>query len=84
VAKELLGAAYGVWTIVTQSHVTNSSVLLILLSVVILLVGYVGVAVHTVARISALLSESLFTAASQAAALASAVGIIARAVAAAR
>jgi len=38
----LLGAGYGVWTIVTQSHVTNSSVLLILLSVVILLVGLIS------------------------------------------
>ena len=38
----LVGAAYAVWTIVTQSHVTNSSVLLILLSVVILLVGLVS------------------------------------------
>jgi glycosyltransferase involved in cell wall biosynthesis len=38
----LLGAAYGAWTIATQSHVTNSSVLLILLSVVILLVGLVS------------------------------------------
>jgi len=38
-AAFLLGAAYAAWTIVTQSHVTNSSVLLILLSVVILLVG---------------------------------------------
>ena len=41
-AAFLLGAAYGVWTIVTQSHVTNSSVLLILLSVVIFLVGLVS------------------------------------------
>jgi glycosyltransferase involved in cell wall biosynthesis len=41
-AAFLLGAAYGVWTIVTQSHVTNSSVLLILLSVVILLVGLIS------------------------------------------
>ena len=41
-AAFLLGAAYGAWTIVTQSHVTNSSVLLILLSVVILLVGLVS------------------------------------------
>ena len=41
-ASFLLGAAYGAWTIVTQSHVTNSSVLLILLSVVILLVGLVS------------------------------------------
>ena len=38
----LVGAAYAVWTILTQSHVTNSSVLLIVLSVVILLVGLVS------------------------------------------
>jgi glycosyltransferase involved in cell wall biosynthesis len=37
-----VGAGYGVWTILTQSHVTNSSVLLILLSVVIFLVGLVS------------------------------------------
>ena len=36
------GAAYAVWTIATQSHVTNSSVLLILMSVVIFLVGLVS------------------------------------------
>jgi hypothetical protein len=36
------GAGYGIWTVVTQSHVTNSSVLLIVLSVVILLVGLVS------------------------------------------
>jgi glycosyltransferase involved in cell wall biosynthesis len=41
-AAFLLGAGYGAWTIVTQAHVTNSSVLLILLSVVILLVGLVS------------------------------------------
>ena len=41
-AAFLLGAVYGAWTIATQSHVTNSSVLLILLSVVILLVGLVS------------------------------------------
>ena len=41
-AAFVLGAGYGVWTIVTQSHVTNSSVLLILASVVILLVGLVS------------------------------------------
>jgi glycosyltransferase involved in cell wall biosynthesis len=41
-ASFLLGAAYAVWTIATQSHVTNSSVLLILMSVVILLVGLVS------------------------------------------
>ena len=38
----LVGTAYAAWTIVTQSHVTNSSVLLILLSVVIFLVGLVS------------------------------------------
>ena len=41
-ASFLLGAAYAVWTIATQSHVTNSSVLLILLSVIIFLVGLVS------------------------------------------
>jgi glycosyltransferase involved in cell wall biosynthesis len=41
-AAFLLGAGYGAWTIVTQAHVTNSSVLLILLSVVFLLVGLVS------------------------------------------
>jgi glycosyltransferase involved in cell wall biosynthesis len=38
----LLGAVYAVWTILTQSHVTNSSVLLIVLSVVIFLVGLIS------------------------------------------
>ena len=37
-----LGTAYAVWTIATQSHVTNSSVLLILLSVVMFLIGLVS------------------------------------------
>jgi hypothetical protein len=37
-----VGATYGVWTIVTQSHVTNSSVLLILFSAVVFLVGLVS------------------------------------------
>ena len=36
------GLGYAVWTIATQSHVTNSSVLLILLSVIIFLVGLVS------------------------------------------
>lgn len=36
------GAAYALWTIATQSHVTNSSVLLILLSVLIFLIGLVS------------------------------------------
>ncbi|PWT84386.1 MAG: glycosyl transferase [Blastocatellia bacterium] len=38
----LTGAGYAVWTIITQAHVTNSSVLLILLSVLIFLVGLVS------------------------------------------
>jgi len=38
----LVGAAYAVWTIATQSHVTNSSVLLIMLAVVITLIGLVS------------------------------------------
>ena len=37
-----VGAAYAAWTIATQSHVTNSSVLLILLSVVIFLIGLIS------------------------------------------
>jgi glycosyltransferase involved in cell wall biosynthesis len=36
------GAGYALWTIATQAHVTNSSVLLILLSVVIFLIGLVS------------------------------------------
>jgi glycosyltransferase involved in cell wall biosynthesis len=36
------GAAYAVWTIATQQHVTNSSVLLILFAVVVFLVGLVS------------------------------------------
>jgi glycosyltransferase involved in cell wall biosynthesis len=38
----LLGAGYALWTAVTQHHVTNSSVLLILTSIVIFLVGLVS------------------------------------------
>ena len=37
-----VGAAYALWTIATQSHLTNSSVLLITISVVILLIGLVS------------------------------------------
>lgn len=37
-----LGAGYGVWTVATQSHVTNSSVLLIVLGAVIFLVGLIS------------------------------------------
>jgi glycosyltransferase involved in cell wall biosynthesis len=41
-AAFVTGAAYALWTIATQSHVTNSSVLLILVSVLILLIGLVS------------------------------------------
>ena len=42
-----LGAAYAAWTAVTQQHITNSSVLLILLAVVIFLVGLVSEQIST-------------------------------------
>ena len=38
----LIGSAYAVWTIVTQRHITNSSVLLIVLAVMVFLVGLVS------------------------------------------
>jgi glycosyltransferase involved in cell wall biosynthesis len=41
-AAFLVGALYAAWTIATQSHVTNSSVLLILMSVLIFLVGLIS------------------------------------------
>jgi glycosyltransferase involved in cell wall biosynthesis len=41
-AAFLLGAGYAVWTIFTQSHVTNSSVLLIVFAVMVFLVGLVS------------------------------------------
>ncbi len=41
-ASFLVGTGYAVWTIVTQSHVTNSSVLLIMLAVIVFLVGLVS------------------------------------------
>jgi glycosyltransferase involved in cell wall biosynthesis len=37
-----LGGAYAAWTIATQRHVTNSSVLLIMLAVIVFLVGLVS------------------------------------------
>jgi glycosyltransferase involved in cell wall biosynthesis len=37
-----LGTAYAVWTIITESHITNSSVLLIMFGVVVFLVGLVS------------------------------------------
>jgi hypothetical protein len=41
-AALLGGGGYGLWTIVTQSRVTNTSVLLIVLGVVVFLVGLVS------------------------------------------
>lgn len=41
-ASFAVGAAYGVWTIITQQHITNSSVLLIVLAVIVFLVGLVS------------------------------------------
>jgi len=38
----VLGTAYAVWTIITESHITNSSVLLIMFGVVVFLVGLVS------------------------------------------
>jgi glycosyltransferase involved in cell wall biosynthesis len=38
----VMGAAYAVWTIATELHVTNSSVLLIVLSVIVFLIGLVS------------------------------------------
>jgi glycosyltransferase involved in cell wall biosynthesis len=36
------GVGYAIWTIATQSHVTNSSVLLIILAVIVFLVGLIS------------------------------------------
>ena len=41
-ASFAIGAGYAVWTIIRQSHVTNSSVLLIMLAVIVFLVGLVS------------------------------------------
>jgi glycosyltransferase involved in cell wall biosynthesis len=41
-AAFVAGAGYAVWTVFTQSHVTNSSVLLIMLAVIVFLVGLVS------------------------------------------
>ena len=48
----VLGVGYAVWTALTQSHITNSSVLLIVLGVIIFLIGLVS------EQISALRFES--------------------------
>jgi glycosyltransferase involved in cell wall biosynthesis len=42
VAAIALGAVYALWTILTQAHVTNSSVLLLVLGVIVFLVGLVS------------------------------------------
>lgn len=42
VATFSAGAIYALWTVATQAHITNSSVLLILSSVVILLIGLIS------------------------------------------
>jgi glycosyltransferase involved in cell wall biosynthesis len=42
VASFAVGAGYAVWTIVEQRHVTNSSVLLIIFSVIVFLVGLIS------------------------------------------
>jgi 1,4-dihydroxy-2-naphthoate octaprenyltransferase len=41
-ASFAVGTAYALWTIYYQSHVTNSSVLLIMLAVIVFLVGLVS------------------------------------------
>jgi glycosyltransferase involved in cell wall biosynthesis len=41
-ASLALGVGYALWTIATQSHVTNSSVLLILIGVIIFLLGLIS------------------------------------------
>jgi hypothetical protein len=38
----ILGATYGVYTAITESHITNSTVLLVTLSVFIFLLGLVS------------------------------------------
>jgi hypothetical protein len=42
-----LGATYALWTAITQHHITNSSVLLIVLAVIIFLVGLVSEQIST-------------------------------------
>ena len=43
----VLGTGYAAWTIATQVHVTNSSVLLIMFAVVVFLVGLVSEQIST-------------------------------------
>ena len=46
-AALVLGTAYGVWTIATEWHVTNSSILLIVVGVLILLIGLLSEQIAT-------------------------------------
>jgi glycosyltransferase involved in cell wall biosynthesis len=46
-AAFVLGAAYAVWTALTQHHITNSSVLLIVFAVIVFLVGLVSEQIST-------------------------------------
>jgi glycosyltransferase involved in cell wall biosynthesis len=41
-ASFLIGVAYGIWNVVTHNHIPNGSVLLLMLSVVVLLIGLVS------------------------------------------
>jgi nitrogen fixation-related uncharacterized protein len=41
-ASFVVGLGYALWTVATQSHVTNSSVLLIVLGVIVFLIGLVS------------------------------------------
>lgn len=47
VASFLIGSSYAVWTAVTQRHITNSSVLLIVVAVVIFLIGLISEQIST-------------------------------------
>jgi glycosyltransferase involved in cell wall biosynthesis len=42
IASFIVGTGYALWTIYTQSHITNTSVLLIILAVIVFLVGLVS------------------------------------------
>lgn len=46
-ASFLIGSSYAVWTAVTQRHITNSSVLLIVVAVVIFLIGLISEQIST-------------------------------------
>ena len=42
IASFIVGTGYAIWTVATQRHITNSSVLLIMLAVIVFLVGLVS------------------------------------------